>query len=56
MKNLIKPVALAAMLSLMAGVAVAADGAMKDCCAKCDCCQDKKAEGQTPAPSPEHKH
>lgn len=56
MTSLMKPLALALLLSVAGGTAMAADAAMKDCCDKCDCCKEKAADGQKPAPSPEHKH
>lgn len=54
-----KTLALAALVTLLSsGAALAAEDAMKmDCCAKCECCKDKKdGAGTPPQPAPEHKH
>lgn len=42
MKTMIKTLALAMAFTFAAGGAMAAEQAMKDCCAKCDCCKDMK--------------
>jgi hypothetical protein len=57
MTKSIKALALAAVFTAFAGSAFAAEQGMKmDCCAKCECCKDKK-DGEKPAqPAPEHKH
>ena len=54
-----KTLALAALVTLLSsGAALAAESATKmDCCAKCECCKDKKDGAEKPAqPAPEHKH
>ncbi|UTP39399.1 hypothetical protein M9M90_19660 [Phenylobacterium sp. LH3H17] len=58
MKNPMKTLALAAFLATLGGgAALAADQATKmDCCAKCECCKDKPADGKPAQPQPEHKH
>lgn len=65
MKTLIKSLALAAVLTVSAGAAMAAEQAMKDCCCKdkdgkMTCCDEaKKSEtkpGAQQQPAPEHKH
>lgn len=49
-------IALAAAMSLFAaGGAYAAEKAM-DCCAKCECCKDKKPDGAAPAQPHDHDH
>jgi hypothetical protein len=57
MKPSIKALALAAVLATLGGAAFAAEQAPKmDCCAKCECCKDKAADGKPAQPQPEHKH
>lgn len=55
MKTLTKTLAIAAAMTVLAaGGAYAADKGM-DCCAKCECCKDKKpAEGAPATPHDQH--
>ena len=65
MTTTIKSLALAAVLTLTAGAAMAADQAMKDCCCKdkdgkMTCCDDMKkpdapSSSSPQTPAPEHK-
>lgn len=59
MKTMIKALALATALTAFAGAAVAAEQTMKDCCAKCDCCDDAQKPTAQPGgeqQGSEHKH
>ena len=64
MKTTIKSLALAAVLTLTAGAAMAAEQAMKDCCCKdkdgkMTCCDEMKKDAPQTGPqqpAPEHKH
>ncbi|WP_374660189.1 hypothetical protein [Phenylobacterium sp.] len=53
-----KTLALAALVTLLSsGAALAAESAMKmDCCAKCECCKDKKDAPKSFEPGSEHRH
>lgn len=53
-----KTLALAALVTLLSsGAALAAESAMKmDCCAKCECCKDKKDAPKSFEPGSEYRH
>ncbi|WP_293405770.1 hypothetical protein [Phenylobacterium sp.] len=56
MQKTMKTLALGALLAVLGGgLANAAEQAM-DCCAKCECCKDKKDAPKSFQQGPDHKH